>query len=190
MELFNLLFFIFSFLTVLSALLVISVKNPIHSVLYLILVFCGSSGILLMLGVEFLGLMFIVVYVGAIAVLFLFVIMMLNIKIIELNENLISYLPISALLIVLLLLEFFILLDKNFLLDLTLTVTPYTDWYTSFNAMANVNLIGLIIYTWLFPAFVIMGLCLLVAMIGPIVLTLNQYKYVLRQNIFEQNLRN
>ena len=123
---FNFLFFIFAFIILSCALMVIGSKNPIHSILYLVLVFCSSSGILLMLEVDFLAMMFIVVYVGAIAVLFLFVIMMLNIKIIELNENLISYLPISAFLMIIFILEFFIFLDSNFLFN-NASMVNYTN---------------------------------------------------------------
>ena len=90
------LFYFFSFLMLLSSIMVIGAKNPIHSVLFLILVFCNATGLLILLEVEFLAMIFLVVYVGAIAVLFLFVVMMLNIKVVELSENLFLYLPIGA----------------------------------------------------------------------------------------------
>ena len=116
---YNFLFYFLSFLILVSALLVIYSRNPIHSILFLILVFAGSSGLLLMIHADFLAMMFIVVYVGAIAVLFLFVIMMLNVKIIELNENLISYLPISSFIMFIFMGQIIMLIDKNFLFDLT-----------------------------------------------------------------------
>lgn len=189
MDLFLLLFLVFSFIILFSAIMVVSTRNPIHSILFLILVFVGSSGILLMVGVEFLALMFIVVYVGAIAVLFLFVIMMLNVKIIELNENLIRYLPISGLISFIFIIEFFILLDSNSLFDLTYYV-DYINWVNELNSLSNMELIGQLLYTYYFSLFIIVGLILLIAMIGPIVLTLNKIKIVRRQDIYEQVLRN
>jgi len=103
--------------------MVISAKNPIHSVLFLILVFCNSAGLLMLLGVEFLGIIFIIVYVGAIAILFLFVVMMLNIKLVELNENTLRYLPIGSLIGLIFLFQMFIVLDK----DLAPLSNVYTD---------------------------------------------------------------
>ena len=96
---------------IICSILVIIAKNPVHSILYLILVFCASSLLLVSIGSEFLGIIFIVVYVGAIAVLFLFVIMMLNIKIIELNENIIRYLPLTFIIFFILFIQIFIYSD-------------------------------------------------------------------------------
>ena len=92
---FDLLFYTFAFLGFLSSVMVISSKNPVHSVFFLILVFCFSSCLLLLLTVDFLSIIFIVVYVGAIAVLFLFVVMMLNIRLAQVAESFIRYIPLS-----------------------------------------------------------------------------------------------
>ena len=185
---YNFLFYLFAFLIISSSFLVIYSRNPIHSILFLILVFAGSSGLLLMIQADFLAMMFIVVYVGAIAVLFLFVIMMLNVKIIELNENLISYLPISSFIMFIFIGQVVVLIDKNFLFDLT-PFTSYNNWILLYLQSSNIELIGEIIYTYFFQLFLITGVILLIAMIGPIVLTLSHTKYVLRQNIYEQNAR-
>ena len=92
----SLLFYLFGAVTLLSAIMVISARNPVHSVLFLILSFCSSSGLLILLEAEFMAMIFIVVYVGAIAVLFLFVVMMLNIKISEVVEEVYQYLPVGG----------------------------------------------------------------------------------------------
>lgn len=101
-------------LILICALMVIISKNPVHSIFYLILVFCGSATLLISLGAEFLGLILIIVYVGAVAVLFLFVVMMLNIKVIELNANFINYLPLSFLLFLFVFTELFSYMDFVF----------------------------------------------------------------------------
>lgn len=109
----NLLFFIFSSLALVSGLMVIQSKNPIHSVLFLILVFFNSAGLLVLLGLDFMAFIFLIVYVGAIAVLFLFVIMMLSIKLAEINEKRLRYLPINAILGLLFLIEISLILDTD-----------------------------------------------------------------------------
>ena len=94
----NFLFYLFSSLTFISGVMVIQARNPVHSVLFLILVFFNAAGLLVLLGLDFFAMIFLVVYVGAIAVLFLFVVMMLNIKLAEINEKRLRYLPIGGLL--------------------------------------------------------------------------------------------
>jgi NADH-quinone oxidoreductase subunit J len=106
--------YFFGRVCLISALMVISSRNPIHSVIFLILVFCRASGLLLVLGVEFLAIIFLVVYVGAIAVLFLFVVMMLQLKLSELEDELFQYLPIGAFVGLFFLLETFVVLNQNF----------------------------------------------------------------------------
>ena len=110
----NFLIFILLFILLFSAFMVIFVKNPIHSILFLILVFFGAAGLLLLIGADFLAMVFLVVYVGAIAVLFLFVVMLLNIKIIEFNTQFIQYIPLSIILLVI------ILIDINYIYLFTL----------------------------------------------------------------------
>ena len=94
-----LLFYIFSAIAIISGSMVISARNPIHSVLFLVLVFCNAAGLLILLETEFLAMLFLVVYVGAIAVLFLFVVMMLNVRITELNESILRYIPIGGIIL-------------------------------------------------------------------------------------------
>lgn len=187
--LFNSFLFLFSLIIIIGAIFVISTKNPIHSILFLILVFCGGSGILLLIGADFLAMVFLVVYVGAIAVLFLFVVMLLNIKIIELNTQIIQYLPLSLILFLIVLLEFIYMFNINIYLNLTLNFYDYYEWGKIFYTITLLESFGEVLYLYFFQFFLITSLLLLVAMIGPIVLTLNKSKYVLRQNIYEQNLR-
>jgi len=167
--------------------MVILSKNPVHSIFYLILVFCGAATLLISLGAEFLGLILIIVYVGAVAVLFLFVVMMLNIKVIELNANFINYLPLSAILFLFVFTELFTYMDFVFPI---VDTTGYINWAHELNREQNIVLLGLILYTHFFHFFLITSLILLVAMIGSIVLTLNHTKSVLRQKIYEQQIRN
>jgi NADH-quinone oxidoreductase subunit J len=115
MKLETVLFFLFASVSIASATMVVSSKNPVHSILYLVLVFFNASGLLLLIKVEFLAMIFLVVYVGAIAVLFLFVVMMLNIRIAELSENTLRYMPIGGLIGVIFVLEFFLIIEPNFL---------------------------------------------------------------------------
>ena len=100
-----LLFYIFSAIAIISGSMVISARNPIHSVLFLVLVFCNAAGLLILLETEFLAMLFLVVYVGAIAVLFLFVVMMLNVRITELNESILRYIPIGGIILLIFLFE-------------------------------------------------------------------------------------
>lgn len=110
----TILFYIFASITLISSIMVIVAKNPIHSVISLILVFTNVTGLLILLKIEFIAMMFIIIYVGAIAVLFLFVVMMLNIKLNELSENLLRYIPIGALIFFIFFLEIFLILYSHF----------------------------------------------------------------------------
>ena len=129
----SILFYLFGAITLLSAIMVISSRNPVHSVLFLILAFCGSSGLLILIEAEFMAMIFIVVYVGAIAVLFLFVVMMLNIKISEVIDEIYQYLPVGGLIGIIFLLEVFIIVDNDFvpLLSNGSEASAYVDWSTS-----------------------------------------------------------
>ena len=111
----NLLFSLFSSIALISGVMVITARNPVHSVLFLILVFCNAAGLLILLELDFFAMIFLVVYVGAIAVLFLFVVMMLNIKLSEVNENILRYLPIGGLIGILFLFEILIVVDNDFI---------------------------------------------------------------------------
>ena len=180
-----LFFYLFASVCVASAVLVIVSRNPVHSVLYLILAFVNASGLFILMGAEFLGMMLIVVYVGAVAVLFLFVIMMLDVDFLELREGFIEYLPIG------------LVIGGIFLAELLLVaggwvIDPGTTKQITAAIPANVSnteALGLVLYTKYIHYFQLAGMVLLVAMIGAIVLTLRHKAKVKRQNINVQNAR-
>ena len=180
-----LFFYLFAGVCVASAVMVIVSRNPVHSVLYLILAFVNASGLFVLMGAEFLGMMLIVVYVGAVAVLFLFVIMMLDVDFVELREGFIQYLPIG------------IVIGGIFLFELLLTVgfwviNPGVSKTITAAIPANVSnteALGLVLYTKYIHYFQLSGMVLLVAMIGAIVLTLRHKANVKRQSINVQNAR-
>ena len=184
---------ILSLLVILSSLLVILVRNPIHSVLYLILVFLCVGFFFLILKVEFLAFLFFIVYLGAIAVLFLFVIMMLNIRLVELKENIIRYLPLSTLIFILFFLEFFFLINNSTFLnsgDNFKIFYSYKNWFNLVENLDNVEVLGMLIYTYYIYGFLLAGVILLLAMIGAIILTLNQLLSFKRQYHHMQNRKN
>ena len=187
MYLYSITFYLFSLVAVLSALMVVSAKNPVHSVLFLILSFVNASGLFVLLGAEFLAMILVVVYVGAVAVLFLFVVMMLDINFVKLREGFLQYLPFGALLGIVLIIELGILFLTNSFSKNSLTKfvnSPKID------EIENTKLIGQVLYTDYFYLFQISGLILLVAMIGSITLTLRDRGQVKRQNISQQNYTN
>jgi NADH-quinone oxidoreductase subunit J len=180
-----LFFYLFAGACVASAALVIVSRNPVHSVLYLILAFVNASGLFILMGAEFLGMMLIVVYVGAVAVLFLFVIMMLDVDFVELREGFMQYLPIG------------LVIGGIFVFELLLVVggwviNPGTAKAITSAIPANVSnteALGLVLYTKYIHYFQLAGMVLLVAMIGAIVLTLRHKANVKRQDINVQNAR-
>lgn len=182
------LFYLFASLAVVSALMVIRSENPVHSVLFLILTFFNAAGLLLLLEVEFLAMVFVVVYVGAIAVLFLFVVMMLNIKVNREAEELFRYLPIGGLIGTVFLLEIFLVVDGDFvpLLDLATEAPTYIQWAANVDSISNIEAIGQTLYTYYFYYFLVAGLILLVSMIGAIVLTMQTNHNIRRQQIYQQ----
>ena len=184
MILYSQTFYLFSSIAVLSALMVISAKNPVHSVLFLILSFVNAAGLFVLLGAEFLAMILVVVYVGAVAVLFLFVVMMLDINFIKLREGFLQYLPFGALLGIVLVVELGIL----YLTDTSSKInSSLSSLEPSINELENTKMIGQILYTKYFFLFQICGIILLVAMIGSITLTLREKEGVKKQNINEQN---
>ena len=184
MYLYSITFYVFSLVAVLSALMVISAKNPVHSVLFLILSFVNASGLFVLLGAEFLAMILVVVYVGAVAVLFLFVVMMLDINFVKLREGFLQYLPFGALLGIVLIIELGILfLTKSFSEN---SLSKFVE-LPVMNEVENTKLIGQVLYTNYFYLFQISGLILLVAMVGSITLTLRDRGQVKRQNISQQN---
>ncbi len=173
-------FYIFSFIILSSAVMVISSRNPVHSVLFLILAFFNSAGLFVMLGAEFLAMMLIIVYVGAVAVLFLFVVMMLNINISEMKEGFQKYLPVGLLIGIILLAEIFFVISGNGIQrDLNINV----------QTIPNTHLIGSVLYTDYIYLFQLSGLILLVAMIGAITLTLRERTGVKKQIVNAQTDR-
>ena len=184
MILYSLTFYLFSSVAVLSALMVISAKNPVHSVLFLILSFVNASGLFVLLGAEFLAMILVVVYVGAVAVLFLFVVMMLDINYIKLREGFLQYLPFGALLGIVLVIELGILFLTDISSNINSSKMPLEPRIYD---IENTKMIGEILYTKYFYLFQICGIILLVAMIGSITLTLRDKGGVKRQNIYNQN---
>ena len=183
MYLYSITFYIFSLVAVLSALMVISARNPVHSVLFLILSFVNASALFVLLGAEFLAMILVVVYVGAVAVLFLFVVMMLDINYVKLREGFLQYLPFGALLGIVLIIELGILfLTKSFSKNSLNKFVPSPQ----INEIENTKLIGQVLYTDYFYLFQISGLILLVAMIGAIVLTFRHRSGLKRQSYFKQ----
>jgi NADH:ubiquinone oxidoreductase subunit 6 (subunit J) len=187
----SILFYLFSSIALIASIMVINAKNPVHSVLFLILVFCNSAALFILLGVEFLAITFIIVYVGAIAILFLFVVMMLNIKLVELNENMLRYLPIGALIGLIFLFEIFLVIDNN-LISLNYVLDQNnlnTVWDNKIISYTNIELIGNALYTNYFYLVLVSGMILLLAMIGAIILTLYLQTNVKRQDVFKQTSR-
>ncbi|PLP60472.1 NADH-quinone oxidoreductase subunit J [Mesorhizobium loti] len=177
-------FYLFAFIAVASAFMVISSRNPVHSVLYLILTFFNAAGLFLLTGAEFLAMILLVVYVGAVMVLFLFVVMMLDVDFAELKSGALQYAPIGALVGLILAAELIIVLGGySFAPQLASTIAQKTpDIATRTNTAA----LGDILYTDYLFYFQIAGLVLLVAMIGAIVLTLRHKPGVKRQSIAAQ----
>lgn len=178
-----LFFYLFSGILIASAVMVIGARNPVHSVLFLILAFVNAAGLFILLGAEFLGMILIVVYVGAVAVLFLFVVMMLDIDFVELRQGFLSYLPVGALVGIVLLAELLIVLGGwAFAPD----VAPAAPTVAG---VSNTEALGLLIYTRYVYFFQTAGMVLLVAMVGAIVLTLRHRESAKRQSAAEQVAR-
>ena len=178
------MFYLFAAVAVASGVMVVSARNPVHSVLFLILAFFNAAGLFVLLGAEFLAMILVIVYVGAVAVLFLFVVMMLDIDFAELRSGFMRYLPIGALV-------GFILLAELMLLFGSWVIAPGVAGLQAAplpagTAVTNTRALGDLLYTRYVFAFQAAGLILLVAMIGAIVLTLRQRVGVRRQSIAQQ----
>jgi NADH-quinone oxidoreductase subunit J len=175
-------FYVLGAIAIASAFAVISARNPVHSVLFLILTFFNAAGLFVLLGAEFLAMLLVVVYVGAVAVLFLFVVMMLDIDFAELRQGFLAYLPAGALVALVLLGELALVASAATSGDgapMPLAPAPA-------NELSNVEQIGQVLYTEYLLVFQLAGLVLLVAMIGAIVLTLRRRPGVRKQNIAAQ----
>ena len=177
----SLIFYFFSFVAVASSLMVISSKNTVHAVFFLILDFVSISCLFIMLGAEFLGMITLIVYVGAVAVLFLFVVMMINIDFAQLKTGFLEYMPFGLLVGLVILLE----LGMMFA---TWKYKPEFIKVQSFNnvIISNTESLGKVIYTDYIYFFQLSGLILLVAMIGAIVLTFRRKDSLRRQDITTQ----
>lgn len=180
-------FYLFAFMAVAAAFMVISARNPVHSVLYLILTFFNAAALFLLTGAEFLAMILLVVYVGAVAVLFLFVVMMLDVDFAELKQGALQYAPIGAVIGLILLAELVIVVGGYaFSPQLATTIAePTPNLATRHNTAA----LGDILYTDYLFHFQIAGMVLLVAMIGAIVLTLRHKPGVKRQSVAVQVAR-
>ena len=178
-------FYLFAGVCIASAVMVIASRNPVHSVLFLILAFVNAAGLFVLMGAEFLAMILIVVYVGAVAVLFLFVVMMLDVDFAELREGILNYLPIGSTVGVILLVELVFGV-------IGFVITPGVPKAITAPVAADVSntqALGLVLYTRYVYFFQAAGLILLVAMIGAIVMTLQHRPNVKRQNVDEQNAR-
>ena len=184
MTLTSLAFYLFATVSIASAFMVISARNPVYSVLFLILTFFNCAGLFVLMGAEFLAMILVVVYVGAVAVLFLFVVMMLDIDFAELNEGFLQYMPIGATVGLILLLELLLIFGAS-----TQLVSQSALPLATPKGMTNAEAIGRVLYTDYIYYFQAAGAVLLVAMIGAIVLTLVKSENPRRQNIAAQNAR-
>ncbi|NIO24983.1 MAG: NADH-quinone oxidoreductase subunit J [Gammaproteobacteria bacterium] len=180
-------FYLFAFVAVASGVMVIAARNPVHSVLFLILAFFNSAGLFVLMGAEFLAMILVVVYVGAVAVLFLFVVMMLDIDFIRLREGFMRYLPIGAMIGLVLLAELAVVIGGHFLAPEFREAGALPA--PAVGDITNTEAIGRLIYTDYVYIFQAAGLVLLVAMVGAIVLTARRRKGVKRQRVAEQFAR-
>jgi NADH-quinone oxidoreductase subunit J len=178
-------FYLFAGVCIASAFMVVVARNPVHSVLFLILAFVNAAGLFVLMGAEFLAMILIVVYVGAVAVLFLFVVMMLDVDFAELRHGVLNYLPIGAAVGIVLLIELvFVVISAVIQPGVTKSITAPVA-----SDVSNTQALGLVLYTRYVYYFEAAGMILLVAMIGAIVLTLQHRPNVKRQNISAQLAR-
>jgi NADH-quinone oxidoreductase subunit J len=181
----SLFFYVFAGVCIASAAMVILSKNPVHSVLFLILTFVNAAGLFVLMGAEFLAMILIVVYVGAVAVLFLFVVMMLDVDFAELREGFLTYLPIGGVIAFIFLFELLLVVGAWVIGPQVVRTSPIPN----LDAVTNTAALGQVLYTRYIYYFQIAGVVLLIAMIGAIVLTLRHKPNVRRQNIADQVAR-
>jgi NADH-quinone oxidoreductase subunit J len=180
-------FYLFAGVCIASAIMVVTARNPVHSVLFLILAFVNAAGLFVLLGAEFLAMILIVVYVGAVAVLFLFVVMMLDVDFAELRHGFLNYLPVGFLVGAILLAELvFVVVGSVIKPGVAKVITAPIP---AAGNVSNTEALGLVLYTRYVYFFEAAGMILLVAMIGAIVMTLQHKPGVKRQNIGDQNAR-
>lgn len=186
----SILFFFFSSILLFSSFMVIVVKNAIYSILFLVLSFVMATGLLFLLESEFMSLIFIVIYVGAIAVLFLFVIMMLNIKVTGSVKDLLKYFPIGNFLGFVFLIEILLIIFESYSVNpykTSFLYNFYTNWFDKIDSISDIEALGQILYTYYVPQFLIAGIILLIAVIGSVILTLSRRnEKVKKQDTFRQ----
>ena len=177
-------FYIFAGIIIASAIMVISAKNPVHSVLFLILAFFNGAGLFVLVGAEFLAMIMVIVYVGAVAVLFMFVVMMLDINFVELRQGFLQYFPIGLLIGLILLVELILILTSQFKEPQILAVSSLP--IPPIKEIENTKALGNVLYTKYIYLFQAGGMILLTAMIGELVLTLRTRPGIKKQVIAKQ----
>ena len=177
-------FYLLAAVTLASGVMVISARNPVHSVLFLILTFFNSAGLFVLMGAEFLAMIMIIVYVGAVAVLFLFVVMMLDINFAELRQGFLQYLPVGGLVGIIMLVELLLILGGWVVQPQAIAVTAAPT--PAIASVSNTEALGSLLYTRYVYLFQAAGIVLLTAMIGAIVLTLRSRTGVRKQSISQQ----
>lgn len=186
----NMLFYLFSTALVFSAAMVVISQHPVFSLLFLVSSFIFSSFLLFLLECEFLALLFIVVYVGAIAIMFLFAIMMLETKLVNLTKNTMKYFPVGLVFIIFLLIPLLYVISKHFSdidsLYSSFYVNKYQNWYDLIDSTYDINVYGQVLYSYFVLQFLISGLILLMILIGVVHLTNSFEKHTIQQSSFRQ----
>jgi len=182
----SLFFYLFAGICVASGFMVIAARNPVHSVLFLILAFVNAAGLFVLLGAEFLAMILIVVYVGAVAVLFLFVVMMLDVDFAELGQGFLDYLPVGVPLGIIFLIELLLVVGAR---GLGAQVATIAAPIPPISSVSNTEALGEVLYTRYIYFFQAAGVVLLIAMVGAIVLTLRHKEGVKRQRAADQIAR-
>lgn len=184
------LFIFFSILLVINTMMIILSKNSIYSVLFLVLSFIITSCLLFLLECEFLALVFLIIYVGAISILFLFVVMMLNIKIVNSTKDIAKYIPIGNIVGGIFFFELYVNISDSFLNNPyynSFLSNHYVNWFEKLDFLTNIESIGQVLYTFYVVQFLISGFILLVAILGAVVLTMSNYKTTTKkQLLFKQ----
>lgn len=173
-------FYLFAITAIAAGFMVVAARNPVHSVMYLILTFFSAAGLFILMGAEFIALLLVMVYVGAVAVLFLFVVMMLDVDFVEMKQGFLQYLPIGALVAIVLLIEMLFVGAIYFTGEASAQLPERTS------ELSNLEQFGQVLYTDYAFFFEAAGLILLVALIGAITLTLREREGVRRQNAVKQ----
>jgi NADH-quinone oxidoreductase subunit J len=180
-------FYLFAAVAIASGIMVVSARNPVHSVLFLILAFFNAAGLFVLMGAEFLAMILVIVYVGAVAVLFLFVVMMLDIDFVELRQGFVKYLPVGGLIGIVLLIELFVVVGGW--VALPETRAAISEPIARQGNLTNTEMLGRLLYTKYVYLFQAAGVILFVAMVGAIVLTLREREGLKRQKIARQVAR-